>query len=157
MSKYELKLEFLCEVVGYVTVIRIGSSSWGIRVIYPVVEGGYFKGPNFNGKILPFGADWALIRPDKAFELDVRIILETADGALIHTYYNGVNNLTKEQYDAFLAGKPAKDLKIFVTPRFETSHDKYQWLTRIQAVGLGSAEREGDRVKVSYSWYVLTA
>jgi len=133
MSKYELKLEFLCEVVGYVTVIRIGSSSWGIRVIYPVVEGGYFKGPNFNGKILPFGADWALIRPDKAFELDVRIILETADGALIHTYYNGVNNLTKEQYD------------------------KYQWLTRIQAVGLGSAEREGDRVKVSYSWYVLTA
>ena len=157
MPKYEMKLEFLCEVVAYVTAIPIGPSSWGIRVIFPVVEGGYVKGPKLNGKIRPFGADWGLIRPDKAFELDIRAILETDDGALIHTYYSGVADLTKEQYDAFLAGEEVKDLKLFVTPRFETSHEKYQWLTRIQAVGLGSAEREGDRTKVTYSWYVLTA
>ena len=76
---------------------------------------------------------------------------------LIHTYYNGVADLTEEQYNAFLAGEEVKDIKLFITPRYETSHEKYQWLTRIQAVGLGSAEREGDRTKVTYSVYALTA
>ena len=157
MPEYEMKLEPLCEVVGYVTTpILVGRSSWGIRLIAPVV-GGTVKGPKLNGKARPLGADWGLIRADNCFELDVRILIETDDGAFIHTYYSGIAAMTKEQVDRFLTGELPKGLSLYVTPRFETGHENYQWLTRIQAVGRGSLEPEGDRIKVTYSWYVLTA
>lgn len=155
MPEYEIKLEFLCEVEAYITIVPIGPSSWGIRFITPV-EGGTVKGPKISGKIRSFGADWALLRPDNCIELDVRIIIETNDGALIHAYYNGVVDMTQEQVDALLGGEVPKNMRLYVTPRFETSHEKYQWLTRIQVVGRGTVSLEGDRVKVSYSWYVLT-
>ena len=158
MAKYEIKLEPLCEVEAYVTApIPVGPSSWGTRLIFPVVGEGTVKGPKLNGTIRPFGADWGLIRADNCFDLDVRIVIETTDGAFIHTYYRGVAAMTKEQVDQFLAGELPKGLNLYTTPRFETSHEKYQWLTQIQAVGRGSAEQEVDRFKVTYSWYALTA
>lgn len=156
MSEYEIKLEPLCEVVGYVTApIPVGPSSWGTRLIFPVVEG-TITGPKINGKVRPFGGDWGLIRADNCFELDVRVVIDTDDGAIIHTYYTGIVDMTKEQVDRFLDGELPTGLSLYVTPRFETSHEKYQWLTRIQAVGRGGVEGEGDRFKVSYTWYVLT-
>jgi DNA-binding NarL/FixJ family response regulator len=66
--------------VAYVTApIPVGPSSWGIRLIFPVVEG-TVKGPKLNGKFRPFGADWELIRADNCFELDVHAVIETDDG-----------------------------------------------------------------------------
>lgn len=156
MAEYKIKLEHLCEVEGYVTApIPVGPSSWGTRLIFPVVEG-TVRGPKLNGKIRPFGADWGLMRPDNCYELDVRVIIETDDGAFIHTYYNGIIDMTKEQVEKFLGGELPEGLNFYLTPRFETSHEKYQWMTRIQAVGRGSAEMEVDRIKVNYSWYILT-
>ena len=48
------------------------------------------KGPKVNWKFRPFGADCGLIRGDNCLELDVREVIETDNGALIHTYYNGI-------------------------------------------------------------------
>jgi hypothetical protein len=158
MAKYEIKLEPLCEVEAYVTApIPVGPSSWGTRLIFPVVGEGTVKGPKLNGNIRPFGADWGLIRADNCFDLDVRIVIETPDGAFIHTYYRGVVAMTKDQVDQFLVGELPKGLTIYTTPRFETSHEKYQWLTQIQVVGRGGVEKERDRFKVRYSWYALMA
>lgn len=155
MATYEITLEPLCEVVIYATTpIPIGPSSWGTRLVFPIV-GGSVKGPKLQGKIRPLGADWGLIRADNCFELDVRILIETDDGAYIHTYYCGIVDMTKEQVDRFLGGELPTGLKVYTTPRFETSHEKYQWLNRIQVVGRGSVEPEGDRFKVTYSWYAL--
>ncbi len=156
LAKYEITLEPLCEVVIYVTApIPVGPSSWGTRLVFPVVDGSV-KGPKLEGEIRPFGADWGLIRADNCFELDVRILIETKDGAHIHASYSGIVDMTKEQGDKFRGGELPAGLKLYTTPRFETSHEKYQWLNRIQVVGRGSAETEGDRVKVTYSWYALT-
>ncbi|MBU3968408.1 MAG: DUF3237 domain-containing protein, partial [Euryarchaeota archaeon] len=45
-----------------------------------------FRGKvRLNGKFRPFGADWGLIRGDNCLELDVRGVIETDNGALIHT------------------------------------------------------------------------
>ncbi len=60
----ELKSEFLCEAVGDLGDPQlIGLSSHGFRVIVPVI-GGTIRGPKVNGEVLPFGADWILLRPD---------------------------------------------------------------------------------------------
>ena len=128
----------------------------GIRTIGPVV-GGTVKGPRLNGKIRPPGADWLLIRPDNCAELDVRIVIETDDGANILVFYAGMSALTQEQVDGFLAGEVPEGVDIYVAVRFETGHEDYQWLTRLQAVGRGSIEPDVDGIKVTYSWYALAA
>jgi len=157
MPRYDMKLEHIAEVTGYVTApIPVGPSSWGTRIVFPLIEG-VVSGPKLNGKAGAFGADWGLIRPDNCFELDVRFLIETDDGAHIHTYYNGVVDMTKKQVDQFLGGDQPTGLSLFTTPRFETGHENYQWLTRIQVVGRGGVEAEEDRFKVTHSWYALTA
>ena len=95
---------------------------------------------------------------DNCFEIDVRAVIETDDGALIYNHYHGVGDFSQEQIDAFLQrGEIAEEVDLYVTPRFETAHENYQWLARIQAVGRGRLEPAGDKVKVTYSWFVLTA
>ena len=156
MARYEMKLEPLCEVEAYVGVIPIGASSWGVRVVAPCIRG-TVEGPKIKGTFQPVGGDWALIRADNCLEIDVRVVIETDDGAFIHTYYSGVADMTQEQVEAFLQrGEIAEGVDLYVTPRFETGHENYQWLARIQAVGRGRMEAAEDGVKVSYSWYALT-
>jgi hypothetical protein len=156
MPGYQIDLEHLCEVQAYVGApIPVGQSSWGIRLILPVEEG-VINGPRLKGTVRAFGADWGLVRPDNCFELDVRAIIETEDGAIIHTYYKGVVDMTQEQVDRLLKGEISEGLRLYVAPRFETGHPDYRWLTRIQAVGRGSVEPEAGRLKVTYSWYALS-
>jgi len=159
MAKYEIKLDHIADVVAYVALPEaIGASGWGIRLFFAVVgENGYVKGENLNAKILPRGEDAALIRADNCFELNVRIVLQTDDNALIYASYGGISDMTEEEANSFLTGSLPPNLNLFTTPRFETAHENYQWLTRIQAVGRGSVEPEGDLFKVSYSWYALNA
>lgn len=155
MQGHQMKLEHLCEVEAYITVpIAVGPSSWGTRLIFPAVSG-TVTGPKLNGKLVGPGGDWGLIRADSCFELDVRVAFETDDGATIYAQYRGVADMTKSQVDQFLAGELPEGLVLYVTPRFEASHEKYQWLNRIQAVGRGSVAPAGDKVRVTYSWYVL--
>ena len=155
MPLHCLKLEFLCDVEAYVTMdLPIGPAAWGTRLICPVVRG-TVEGPKIKGVVRPFGADWALLRTDNCIELDVRLVVETGSGALIHVEYRGVVDLTQEQADQLLSGRPVEDMKIHTAPRFETSHPDYVWLNRIQAVGCGSNEVVGEELKVTYSWYAL--
>lgn len=158
MPRHTIHLKHLAEVEAYVSApFPVGPSSWGTRLIFPIVGEGTVRGERLNGKVLAFGADWGLVRVDNNFELDVRALIQTDDGALIHTAYRGIIGMTKEQADQFLAGELPEGADLFTTPRFETGHEKYQWLTQLQVVGRGSAKPEGDNVKVSYSWYILTA
>jgi len=157
MARYEMRLEPLCEIVAYVSApIPVGPSSWGIRMIAPIVEG-TVEGPRIKATFLPVGADFLLIRADNCLELDVRAALKTDDGAFIYAYYHGIVDLTEAQVQEFLAGRLPAGPELYVTPRFETGHPNYQWLARVQAVGRGSVEPAGDRIKVSYSWYILAA
>src|SRR5437879_10661205 len=61
---------------------RLGAVPHGTRVIAPITSG-TFEGPRLRGRVLPGGGDWTLLRSDAVLELDLRITLETDDGALI--------------------------------------------------------------------------
>src|ERR1051325_4823605 len=45
------------------------------------ITGGRFEGERLRGKILSGGSDWQSLRSDGATTLNVRIVLETDDGA----------------------------------------------------------------------------
>jgi len=61
---------------------RLGAVPHGTRIIAPI-SSGTFAGPRLRGKVLAGGGDWTLLRSDGVLELDLRITLETDDGASI--------------------------------------------------------------------------
>src|ERR1700756_4389426 len=62
---------------------NIGAVPHGNRRTAPLL-GGHFEGSRLRGTLLPGGsADWLLLRPDGVLEMDLRVTLQTDDGALI--------------------------------------------------------------------------
>ena len=106
----------------------IGSTPQGRLTIFPVV-GGSFEGDRLRGKVLAGGGDWVTARADGTFELDLRVTLETDDGALIHMTFTGV----RDDANHYLR----------TLPRFETAAPKYAFLNRLLAVGIGEIGPEG--------------
>jgi hypothetical protein len=122
----------------------VGATPNGNRRV-GLVSGGKFEGPKLRGVVLPGGADWIIGRPDGSTTLDVRIVLETDDGAAIGMTYRGMRHGPPDVMERVNAG-------VFVDPAtyyfrtaiaFETAAPKYDWLNRIIAVGMGSRPPEG--------------
>jgi len=110
---------------------NVGAGPRGTRLTFPIV-GGSFEGDRLRGKVLPGGDDWVLRRPDGVLELDLRITLETDDGALIHMTFEGIRD------------DGARGAPYFRTlPRFETADTKYAFLNRLLAVGAGEIGADG--------------
>ena len=107
---------------------EIGATPHGTLSIFPVI-GGAFEGERLRGKVLSGGGDWVTARADGTFELDLRVTLETDDGALIHMTFSGVRNDAHHYFRTL--------------PRFETAAPKYAFLNRLLAVGIGEVRPEG--------------
>jgi len=124
----------LYEITMDVYVQDVGATPSGRRRIV-VVKNGSFSGPRLRGRVLPCGGDWLLERADGSRRLDVRITLETHDGALIYASYLGVihGSATDVSTHYFRTGR-----------LFETAAEQYDWLNHILAVGYG--RRAGSQV-----------
>ena len=118
--------------------IRIPEGPHGSRTILRVA-GGRVEGPRLNGRILEGGGDWAVMRADGIFEVDIRAALETDDGATIYTQYGGLVRMSPDNWKRFLSGDTPSDSEYYfrVTPRFETGDERYAWLNRSVFVGAG--------------------
>jgi uncharacterized protein DUF3237 len=110
---------------------NIGAGPHGARVTFPIT-GGSFEGDRLRGKVLPCGDDWTVKRADGVTELDLRITLETDDGALIHMTFEGIR-------DDGAPGAPY----FRTVPRFETAEAEYSFLNRLLAVGRGDIRADG--------------
>src|SRR4051812_7785713 len=109
----------------------VGAGPHGTRVTFPIT-GGSVEGERLRGKVLPGGDDWTTKRADGVLELDLRITIETHDGALIYMTFEGLR-------DDAAPGAP-----YFRTlPRFETAAPAYAFLNRLLAVGIGAIRKEG--------------
>lgn len=127
----------------------LGRTPFGERRIVPV-PGGSFEGARLRGTVEAGGSDWLLSRADGATQLDVRLTLRTDDGHLIGMTYRGIRHGDPAIMDRLNRGKPvAPDSYYFrIAPFFETASDKYGWLNRIVAVGLGHREPQGPIYRV---------
>jgi hypothetical protein len=135
----DVKAEFLCEVsVDLEEPQIVGATPHGFRQIY-YVKGGTFEGPKLKGQVLPEGGDWLLIRPDGAAELDVRGTLRTDDGHIIYTYYRGIFHAPPQVMQRVLQSEAVDPSEYYfrTAPVYETASEKYGWLNRIVAVGIG--------------------
>jgi hypothetical protein len=73
-------------------------------------------------------ADWVTISPDGTAVIDVKILLESDDGALIFCSYTGrLDIATGTAYAA---------------PTFQTGDERYAWLNNLVAVGKGKTDQK---------------
>src|SRR5437868_14773308 len=98
---------------------KIGPVPHGTRLTAPITDG-HFEGPRLRGKVLPGGGDWTLLRGDGVLELDLRLTLETDDGALIHMTSLGRRHGAPQAVPALTPGRrvetPTDNFRS--TPRF---------------------------------------
>jgi hypothetical protein len=154
----ELRGELLFRVkVDVSNMYMMGQSPWSDTII-AYIKGGEFEGPRLKGKVLPEGGDWPIIGkdPQNTWQLDVRQILQTDDGALIYSYYRG--RLTAPPDVAAELADPEKIDQVDpsryyfrTSPVFETSSEKYAWLNSIVAIGVGRRITNG----VAYNVYEI--
>lgn len=105
--------------------IPVPNGPQGTRLIVPIT-GGTIAGPRINGTVESLGADWLTMRADGSAQLDVRALLRTDDGAVIHTSYKG------------LMTPGENGPRIITAPLFETGDEKYAWLNHVQALAIGA-------------------
>lgn len=123
---------------------RIGAVPHGARVIAPIT-GGTFEGPRLRGNVLPGGGDWTLLRSDGVLELDLRITLETDDGALIYMTSFGLRHGPADVLAALARGESVDPSTYYfrTAPRFEASAPRYAFLNRLIAVAAGDRQPSG--------------
>lgn len=133
---FSLKLEIAA-------VQKVSAPDAGIVV--GVVSGGYFEGPQLQGRVLPGGSDWQRVLPDGSLRLDCRIVLETTRGALIAMTYQGIRAGSPEVLARLAAGEAvdADEYYLRINPLFETRSPEYQWLNRVVAMGAGHRLPDG--------------
>jgi hypothetical protein len=129
--------------------LPIGAGPAGDRRVVPVT-GGRFEGERLRGTVLPGGSDWILARPDGAMALDVRLVLQTDDGALIGMTYRGVRHGPAEIMAKVNRGEPVDPSSYYfrTVTLFETSAPRYAFLNRLVAVGTGRRTSEGPIYEV---------
>jgi hypothetical protein len=125
-------------------MLNVGTTPGGVRRI-GVVPGGSFEGDRLSGEVLDGGSDWQAVRDDGATTLDVRLVLKTADDALIGMTYRGVRHGPPEVLDKIAKGEVVDPTSYYfrISGLFEAAAPKYDWINRIVAVGIGHREASG--------------
>ena len=128
-------------------VTTAGDIGHGVRRIIPII-GGEVRGEKVNGKVLPFGADFQIIRPNELIDLEAKYAFETDDGAVVYVENRGIRFGPVELLQKLKRGEPVDPKLIYfrTVPRFETGHEKYRWL--MQHIFVASAARHADRVVI---------
>jgi len=101
--------------VAVIGAQKIGAVPHGTRVTAQIA-GGRFEGPQLRGRVLPGGGDWTLLRGDGVLELDLRLTLETDDGALIHTTSFGLRHGPPDVIAALARGETVDPAAYYFRP-----------------------------------------
>jgi len=120
------------------TVQTVGAIPSGNRRI-GVVSGGTFEGPRLKGTVLPGGADWAIVRSDNVALLDVRLVLQTHDDAVIGMTYRGIRHGPSAVMERLNRDEPVDPSEYYfrTVATFETAASHCDWLNRLFALGIG--------------------
>jgi len=110
--------------------IMLPNTPAGTRVIFEIVDYRW-EGARFTARQKgAAAADWLLLGPDGTGTLDVRVTLETPDGAIVLVQYTG-----RVDGSNGLGGAP-----VHAAFQFETGDERYAWLNRIQAIAKGTLD-----------------
>jgi Protein of unknown function (DUF3237) len=131
----------------------IGPVTEGIRINFHVVSG-EVTGPKFQGKFHPVGGDWLIFHSNGVATLDIRVTIETTDGALIYNAVTAVLDAGEGGYEQFVRQKPPRGA-LRGASRHSSSHPNYLWLNRLQFAGFGEVNLVPGHAKIRFDFYAL--
>lgn len=147
----ELQFEHLFDLsIDVAGLTLIGQTFNGHRLIADV-GGGTVEGPRLKGTVLTGASgDWIVVRKGGVSVLDVRITIESHDGALILMKYHGFRHGPREVLKRLDAGEKVDPSEYYmrIAPSLETGDERYYWMNNIVAVGMGEARAGGPRYSV---------
>lgn len=135
--------DFSMELLGRVTArlenppVPVGETIDGLHIVFPLASGGTVTGPRLNGRIEHAGGDWMLVRRDGIGISEIRVLIETRDGAVAVGSYGGVVDFGEDGYARMAAGRGPERASVQLAPRYVTSAPELLWLNRLQCIGLG--------------------
>lgn len=130
-------------------IMNLGRTPYGERRVIGIT-GGTVQGAKLNGKVLPGGADWQIIRADGAADIQARYTLESDGGGRILVYSAGLRHGPPDVMARLAKGDNIDpSLYYFRTAmRFETADPAASWLNRIVAIARGAREARAVRLDV---------
>lgn len=169
MLNFKLELAFSFEI-RLEKPIDLGLQADGYRLMirWKPAEA---HGPLFHGKLSDLGGDWVLLRQDGFLEIDVRAMLECADGRQVFLSYSGLGKVGKEVVDELLqTRKPGEPLSLpqvviplrsggscRTTVEPTTKDDALPMLNFVQLLGIGEADLTiPSDLRVRYDFYALS-
>jgi len=117
--------------------LPVGDGPAGTRMYYDVIDG-EVTGERVNGRVLG-GGEWALIGADGFLRADVRLQIESHDGAFLYMQYLGLLEMNEAAQTAFAngTGTDYDDQYLYTNPRIETGDERYAWMNTTFFVGEG--------------------
>jgi hypothetical protein len=130
-------------------ILNLGATPYGERRIIGIL-GGTVRGRRLNGRVLPGGADWQIIRADGAADIRARYTIETEAGGRILVDSEGLRHGPAEVLAALSRGEDVDPALYYfrTVMRFETADPDAAWLNRILALARGKREAQAVRLEV---------
>ena len=119
-------------------IMSLGRTPLGERRIVGIL-GGTVRGRRLNGRVLPGGADWQIVRADGATDIQARYTIESDAGARVLVDSVGLRHGPPDVIERLARGDSVDPaLYYFRTAmRFEAGDPSADWLNRILAVAHG--------------------
>lgn len=135
-----------CELDG---IISLGQTPLGERRIINIL-GGPVTGIKLNGRVLPGGADWQIVRADGATDIQARYTIETDTGARILVSSEGLRHGPPDILARLARGENVDPALYYFRTlmRFETADPAVDWMNRILAIARGQREARSVRLDV---------
>ena len=154
-GRFPYEMDHLARVTAPLekTPTMIGDTPEGLMIVFPLGQGGSLRGPKLNGSIEHVGGDWMRVRPDGVGISEVRVVVDCDDGAKLLGEYSGVVNFGRDGYEALSRGGGPERAEVQLVPRFLTAAPAYDWINRVQCVGLGRVTMSS--LLVEYDLYAV--
>lgn len=112
-------------------LVDFGAGPSGHRLFAEAI-GGAITGRRLTGTLGSGGGDWLCLGPDGFARIDVRLQIQTDDGASIYLQYPGLLSANDAVAAAIRDGTQTDfpDQYLRVSPCFETADPRYAWLTQ---------------------------
>ena len=130
-------------------MLQFGRTPYGERRVIGIL-GGMVRGPKLNGRVLPGGADWQILRGDGAADIQARYTIESEAGARILVSSDGLRHGPPAVLERLARGDNVDPALYYfrTVMRFETADPSVDWLNRILALARGQREANVVRLDV---------
>ncbi len=118
--------------------MNLGRTPVGERRIIGIL-GGMVRGRKLNGRVLPGGADWQVVRADGAADISARYTIESDSGGRVLVNSDGLRHGPPEVLARLARGESVDPSSYYfrTVMRFETSDPALDWINRILAIARG--------------------